>query len=767
MKKRTQFMMLLMTFMVTTMTVFGTAIKQPVLWKAHWITATQSQSATNTWICFRKEVAIQKRPTLALAKIAVDSKYWLWINGRRVIFEGGLKRGPDPLDTYYDEINIAPYLHEGKNTIAVLLWYFGKDGFSHNSSGKAGMVFQCITPEITLLSDQSWKARTNPAYEISPPPHPNYRLSESNVCYDARKDLGSWYLPDYKASDHGFGDALEIGIPPCAPWHQLVKRPIPQWKDYGLKKYVNEKVMPGKDADTIICQLPYNAQITPYLELSSPAGKTIRIQTDDYTGGSALNVRAVYVTRKGSQAYESYGWMNGNKVYYVIPKGVKVEGLKYRETGYDTELSGSFNCNDPFFNRLWEKARRTLYITMRDNYMDCPDRERAQWIGDEVNEAGEAFYALDTMSHLLQRKGMYELIGWQRQDSTLFGPIPAGNWDKELPCQILADVGYYGFWNYYLNTGDLKTIQDLYDGVKKYVAIWKLNDKGTVGFRKGGWTWGDWGEDIDTVLLENAWYYLALKGMRNMAEALGKGEDYQGYQKMMQGLKKTFNSEFWNGKSYRSPAYKYATDDRSQALAVVAGLADKDKYPALLRVFKHEEHASPYMEKYVLEALFMMGNADYALLRMEKRFGPMVDNPNYTTLFEGWGIGGEGYGGGTTNHAWSGGGLTLLSQYVCGISPLTPGYKLFRVKPQLGSLHYAEALVSTVRGQIDVSIKKHNKRFSMNITVPEDTKCEVYLPAVYSRILVNGKGVKPTRDGLSNVVMVKSGTFQFDLELKK
>ncbi|MFR7465122.1 MAG: hypothetical protein ACLUVG_09725 [Phocaeicola vulgatus] len=30
---------------------------------------------------------------------------------------------------------------------------------------------------------------------------------------------------------------------------------------------------------------------------------------------------------------------------------------------------------------MWEKSQRTLYITMRDTYMDCPDRERAQWWG--------------------------------------------------------------------------------------------------------------------------------------------------------------------------------------------------------------------------------------------------------------------------------------------------------------------------------------------------------------------------------------------------
>lgn len=54
-------------------------------------------------------------------------------------------------------------------------------------------------------------------------------------------------------------------------------------------------------------------------------------------------------------------------------------------------MKGSFACDDDFYNELWKRSARTLYITMRDNYMDCPDRERAQWWGDEVNELGEAF----------------------------------------------------------------------------------------------------------------------------------------------------------------------------------------------------------------------------------------------------------------------------------------------------------------------------------------------------------------------------------------
>ena len=65
---------------------------------------------------------------------------------------------------------------------------------------------------------------------------------------------------------------------------------------------------------------------------------------------------------------------------------------------------------------------------MRDTYMDCPDRERAQWWGDVVNELG-----------------------------------------KELPLQMLASVGRYGFWTHYFYSGDAETMRDVYPRVKDYL----------------------------------------------------------------------------------------------------------------------------------------------------------------------------------------------------------------------------------------------------------------------------------------------------------
>lgn len=146
--------------------------------------------------------------------------------------------------------------------------------------------------------------------------------------------------------------------------------------------------------------------------------------------------------------------MSGHIVKYAIPQGVEVKAVKFRETGYDTEFAGTFACDDPFMNELWKRAARTLYVNMRDNYFDCPERERAQWWGDAVNELGQAFYAFDPQAQKLALKAIYELMNWQRGDGVIFSPVPAGNWTRELPLQMLASVGWYGFYTQYYYSGD-------------------------------------------------------------------------------------------------------------------------------------------------------------------------------------------------------------------------------------------------------------------------------------------------------------------------
>lgn len=693
-------------------------------WKAQWINTERCQSASNTWLAYRKTVTITNVPNALTAHIAADSKYWLWINGKMVVFEGGLKRGPSPYDTYYDSVEIAPYLVSGENTIAVLVWHFGKNGFSHVNSGLAALLFEATAPGLEILSDKSWNCTVYDAYQNTEAPFPNYRLSESNIRFDARLAQEGWNMPGFRNTFPGAEIASVVGK---APLGKLVERPIPLFKDFGLKEY--PALHQSAKGDTLFCRLPYNCQFTPYLKVEAAEGLTIHMQTDNYYGGGPENVRAEYITRNGVQEYESFGWMSGHEMWYILPEGVKVLEVKFRETGYDTEFAGSFQCNDPFLNELWKRSARTLYITMRDNYMDCPERERAQWWGDEVNELGEAFYALSPSSHKLAVKGIHELMNWQRADGSLFAPVPAGNWAKELPLQMLASVGWYGFYTQYYYSGDSTFVPAIYDRLHRYLhETWKVDQSGLPIERAGEWSWGDWGDQVDMGVLTNCWYYLALKAEKEFALQLGKKADAEEIGRMMFSIEKCFNTKFWTGTAYRSPGYRGENDDRSQAMAVLSGLASKDKYPAILKLLKKEYHASPYMEKYVLEALFQMNAPDVALQRMRDRYAGMLSYKEYTTLFEGWGVGAEGFGGGTINHAWSGGPLTLLSQKVCGIEPTSPGFRTFQIKPQMGSLTDASATVPTHYGDIKVDLRKSGRAIFMEIQVPEQTSAVVISP---------------------------------------
>lgn len=732
-------------------------------WTAKRITAHENQNESNSWLDFIKIFELDEVPTSATALIACDSKYWMWINGELAVFEGQLKRGPTPDDTYYDKVDISSYLKSGKNKIAVLVWYFGKDGFSHNSSGQAGLVFQCKS--IGVESDDTWLGRVNRAFEHTTHPYPNYRLSESNIRFDARNGSFDWIEPD--SENRAFRKVKILGNADSEPWNNLIERPIPLWKDFGLKEYENKFSLPYlSKGDTLICKLPYNAHITPYFKIKSESGKVVEIQTDHYYGGGPPNVRAEYVTSSGIQEYESLGWMNGHHVQYYFPEGIEILELKYRETGYDTDFTGKFSCNDPFYNKLWEKALRTLYVTMRDTYMDCPDRERAQWWGDLVNESGEAFYALSPSSAFLTKKGMLELINWQREDGTLYSPIP-GMYNSELPGQMLASIGFYGFWNYYLNTGDKETIEKVYDGVKRYLDVWKLDESGILKYREGDWYWGDWGTNIDKQGLFNAWYYLALNGYRNMSELLGYNSEAARTDKMMTDFKDAFNQQLWNGKEYRSASYEGETDDRTQALAVVAGLVDSDKFSEIYRILQNQFYASPYMEKYVIEALFLMGYEEFGLKRLKDRFSTMVNDKKLTTLYEGWGIGTEGYGGGTVNHAWSGGGLTILSQYVCGVFPVEPAWKTIRIKPQLGNLTSASTENLSMNGKFVVEVHKNKNKYSITATIPDQSAAVVLIPDSYEKILLNEQLIWDNKELKNNKVSflgMENGYYQFKVE---
>lgn len=712
-------------------TLAATMLSAQEVWKARWIGKQECRSEANSWLAFKKEVNVSEVPDEMVARIAADSKYWLWINDSLAVFEGGLKRGPSPGDTYYDEIDIAPFLRKGENCLSVLVWHFGRNGFSHADSGVAGLLFEAKAPGFEILSDKTWDATVYKAYGTAGEPEANYRLPESNLSFDARKDITNWCSPSAPRLGRAMELPVIVGEP---PFGKLVKRPIPMWKCTGLMDYPEVR----RSGDTLVCSLPYNAQITPYLKVKAPSGRTIRMQTDHYKVALAKTqcLWAEYITRDGVQEYESLGWLNGDRMFYIIPSDVEVIEVKYRETGYDTEITGTFECDDPFLNEYWRKAVRTLYVCMRDTYMDCPDRERAQWWGDEVNELGMAFYSLSPSSWKLAEKGIYELMNWQRIDGVLSSPVPAMNYSAELPSQMLAALGWYGFYTQYFYSDNNAFVPVVYDRMKKYLhKVWKLDEDGLPIYRTGDWDWPDADSPVDKYALMPCLYYLALKSELEFARMLGRAEDVAMIESVMARLKDSYNRLYWTGNGYRSPSYKDRTDDRPQAMAVLSGIASEEKYQVISEILKTTDMASTYMEKYMVEALFVTGQSSAALDRMKRRMATIMDDRS-STLYEHWNW------TNSSNHAWSGANIILLCQKVCGVAPLTPGFKTFSVRPQMGWLKRASTSFETKYGTIRVSLTRKSsksKTAELTIDVPEGTEAQVVLPNSKTSVLTSGQ----------------------------
>lgn len=715
----------------------------------------QEDGPANTWMAFRKTITIDAIPAEAMVKITVDSKYWLWINGEMVLFEGGLARGAAPNTTYYDPVDLAPYLKTGENTIAILAWYFGRTRKSHLDSGKGGLYVSADW-NSDLNTNTSWKMKLHPAYDPnSGGGGADNRITPYSVKFDARNALGdwtdnAWYTVGY--DDSNWDTPTEKGGVNSQPWGNLVERAIPQWNDRGLTDYPSMTVngaaiqLPYTNNSgstiTVKAKLPFNQQITPYIKLNATSGKTVVMDTDN----NLHLLKSTYISKSGVQEFEGYTWFNGHFVEYSIPSGVEVQELKYRWTGVG-DMTGNFECDDPFYNRLWWMARNTLYICARDGYMDCPDRERALWIGDVGDQTGAIFYTLDEAGRKLLKKAIDNTINYRRGD-IIEGLTPGfGSFQTktaEFAAQSLQFIDNV-VWQYYYNTGDKETIKNAYPAILTYLSLWNMASDGMPENRRGGVNWTDWGSDRDSDAIRATWYYIALKAAKKMAILLDKNEDIAWYDARINSIKQNYVQKYWRGSSYNTSGN--AIEERVSSLAVIAGLADESHFDTLVdEVLFPIRKSSPHFEWLAEEALMQLGHPEKALTRMREVYDFQVDNPNLTTLYERFESDPKGSLG-TPNHAWNAPNY-ILSRYITGIKATDVAWASYEVCPTLANLDSFKTKVPSVKGDISVEVNANKTNFNLKLESPDNTTAVVGIPKTNTEIFeVTVGGATVWKDG--------------------
>ena len=685
-------------------------------------------NAPNSWACFRHAFRLETVSPQLLGRIAADSKYWLWTNGQLVVREGQLKRGPTPRDTYCDELDLAPYLRQGENIIAILVWYFGRNGSSHRSSGQGALLFEASAGEVKLASDSSWRARLHPAF--GPSENSNPALSEWPIVFDARRDLPGWTRPGF--DDSAWPRAVALGTPPCAPWNRLFRRPIPFWDDSEILPFQNQAALalPFAGGGTLVGELCQNQQVLPYLKVKAQAGREIEIQVERHPFSSR------YTTRAGEQEWEVPAWGNGHSVRYSIPEGVTVLDVGYRETSYPARACGTFSSSADWMNALWKKSVTTLRVCMRDSFMDCPDRERSPWPGDSANMTELCGIAFDRRADDLIRKSFAEFESWKTPGGLLWGAVPTGRWDddfREFPAQSQAAlaVGLRDFW---MHSGDKPFLEAVYPAARDYILDhFSQNEKGLVLHRgpwntawdKGTQSWYDWGTEINASLLDQTWLALCLATLATLAQALDKTDDAAQCQARW-GRLQTFLESWWDEAAggYRAPNFAFAPDPRGNALAALAGLIPVSRHERVAALLLQRETNSIYMEKHVIDALFALGQPDFALQRIARRYGPTLAS-KCSTLPERFGE--EG------NHAWGVGPAATLVREVVGLRPLVAGWKQFLLQPADVPLVHCAAEVPTPSGDIAATVERTQKRWKIKVSAPDGTTGVLRLPARFGQ----------------------------------
>ena len=149
------------------------------------------------------------------------------------------------------------------------------------------------------------------------------------------------------------------------------------------------------------------------------------------------------------------------------------------------------------------------------------------------------------------------------------------------------------------------------------------------------------------------------------------------------------------------------------------------------------------MEKYVLEALYMMGYDDLAMQRTKERYRTMIDD-EFPTLWEFW-----DKNAGTRNHAWTGGPLTMMYMFNAGITPLEAAYKGIQIRPQTAGLKDIKASVPSPNGEISTAVKEEADSIRLQVSIPEG--------ADYAVVYVPRLDGKQTKVQLGDTVIYKDG----------
>lgn len=748
---------------------------------------------------FRKEISMTKEVQQAVVYIMGLGLYELYIDGQKV---GDQVLAPSLTDytknVKYNVFDVTEMLDGKEHALGVILGngrYYAirqEKPYKVKNFGFPKMQMQIrITytdgSQQTIHTDDTWKGTTN---------GPIVSNNEyDGEIYDARKELQGWATVGY--NDDTWMKA-EYVQEPGGNYEAQINRNMKVMKD--LRPV---SITPKGEGKYII---DYGQNFAGWVKMRVQGERgtsvTLRFAESLNEDGTLFrdNLRAakatdVYVLKGGKEEeWEPRFTYHGFRYVEVdgYPGDAVADNFIGRLVYDEMETVGSFTSSNALLNQIHTNAWWGIASNYKSIPVDCPQRnERQAWLGDRPISAYGENFLFDNANFYF--KWLEDIRLSQKEDGAIPDVAPAfwryysDNMTWPGTYLIVADMLYQ-------QTGDIRVLQDHYPAMKRwmrYMQAQYMDDEGIITKD----SYGDWcappatieegrGKSADkkypNPLLSTAYYYHLLNMMARFSEHTGNDQDRAGFEKAAAKMKKDFNKRF-----YHTSGYYGGNSLTENILAMYFGLVEeknKEKLASRIVTIIEEEnngHLSTGVvgTQWIMRTLTDMGRSDLAYKLATNTtypsWGYMLEN-GATTIWELWNGNTAHPRMNSQNHVMMLGDLLVWCyEHLAGIKSGENGFQTIVMKPELiNGLDNVEANYKSLYGHISSSWKRNKDGFEWQITIPANTRAQVYIPAKDAtsitetgKLITENKEIKVI-EAIDDRVLVELGSGSYQIITK-
>ncbi|WP_435686881.1 alpha-L-rhamnosidase C-terminal domain-containing protein [Paraglaciecola sp.] len=388
--------------------------------------------------------------------------------------------------------------------------------------------------------------------------------------------------------------------------------------------------------------------------------------------------------------------------------------------------ASSFTSSDDTLNAIWDLSKYSMKATSFAGIYVDGDRERIPYEADGY---------INQLSHYLV-DDEYSLARYSHEYL-----VEHPTWPTEWKQHSIIMA-----WTDWMYTGDTESLKNNYPILKEQKLLSFLtNEQGLLSSRPNGTHQTmkdivDWPpverdgyelKNINTVI--NAFYYLNLKQMAQMAKAIDETADAAKFEQRAADLYAVFNKTFLNQETglYIDGVDSSHSAAHANILPLAVGLVPEANKAKVIAFIKSKNMAvSVYFAQYLMEALYNNDQADYAfslLTSKQKRSWYNMIRVGSTISLEAWDD--EFKPNQDWNHAWGSVPGNVVGRYILGVTPITPGFDQLSIAPQLSDLTQVAGKVPTIKGSVEVKATQVvGKSVSLHLTIPNNVVANVSLP---------------------------------------